>query len=170
MDPLGNYEAVTTLQQWRNGLRIANIAHLQAASFYKLRSRVLGLPVTILSVVIGTSIFATLGSSDNQLVLIAVGVISMVAATLSGMHTFLNYSELGEKHYAAGVKYGKLRRKVEELLAFVKAPTELEIKMAEINDEWGKIEDESPTVPQRFNDKACSIVKPLDAKEQEITR
>jgi hypothetical protein len=119
------------------------------------------LPVTIFSILIGTTIFATLGSSKSQEFLIAAGIISMIAAVLSGIQTFLNYPELAAKHQSAGCKFGELRRRIEELIVVTKDPMELEKAIGEIRCEWNALDKESPELPQQFHDDALKIVKPL---------
>jgi hypothetical protein len=154
------------LQQWLNGITMFHIAHHRAAALYEMRGRLLGLPVTIFSVVIGTTIFSTLGSSQNQGILLFVGVISMITAVLSGLQTFLNYPELAEKHRAASVKYAQLRRRVEEVIAFTRTPEELENMIGAIRNDWNKVEEESPEIPQRLHDMALKFVKPDIAEKR----
>lgn len=153
-------EALNLLQQWHNGVRITQIAHLRAAAHYVAMGRMLGIPVTIFSVVIGTSIFSNLGSSKNQEVLVAAGIVSMIAAVLSGIQTFLNYPELAVRHHSAGCKYGELRRRIEELIVIAKDPGELEEAIAEIRREWNSLDNESPEIPQKYHDEALKICKP----------
>ena len=104
------------LSQWHNGIRILQIGHLRAAARYHLRHKWLGIPATILSIVVGTSVFASLSSpKDHSAVGIGVGLVSVMVAVLTGLQTFLNYPDLASKHQLAGVKYGSLRRRVEAL-------------------------------------------------------
>ncbi|MFB3897326.1 MAG: SLATT domain-containing protein [bacterium] len=161
-------DAIKLLQEWHNGLRINHIAHLRAAAEYKLLGRIFGLLVTMFSVVIGTSIFSTLGSSENLLVLLMAGSISVLAAVLSGIQGFLNYPELAAKHKHAGVKYGELRRQIEELIAIEKDPVELEKTMRQIRFDWNALDDESPEISQKFHDQAKAIVELDISKPQPI--
>jgi hypothetical protein len=166
MQALQSLDALTLLEQWHNGIRIAQIAHSRAAAHYKLLGRMLGVPVTILTLVVGTSIFVTLTSSKDERVLLLVGVISMLAAVLSGLQTFLNYTELAVKHHAAGNKYGQLRRRAEEVMTFTKDLGELQKTMADLRGDWEHLEEESPDVPQRFHDAALRIATPKLAQQR----
>jgi hypothetical protein len=108
------------LAQWCKGIRIFQVAHLLAAAHYQRLHRLLGVPVTVLTAAVSTSIFATMGEGDSKsegVLLMAAGIISALTAILSGVNTFLNYAELAAKHQAAGNKYGKLRRRVDEIMA-----------------------------------------------------
>lgn len=57
---------IETLQQWSKGIRISQITKLRAAALYDRCGRGIGLLVTIFSVVVGTSIFSTLLSPQDQ--------------------------------------------------------------------------------------------------------
>jgi hypothetical protein len=153
-------DALTTLEQWLNGIKIDHVAHLRAAAYYKRANRLLGIPATILAIIIGTSIYGVLSSSNNPQILLFVGAVSILAAVLSGLQTFLNYPELAQKHQTAGAKFGRLRRRVEEILSIKREPDQLESVLTEVRLAWDQLIEESPDVPQRFHDQALSIVKP----------
>lgn len=148
-----------TLASWRNGIRIAQIAHLRAAAHYQRLHRLLGVPVTVLTAVVSTSIFASMGEAKNERILIAAGIISALTAILSGVQTFLNYTELAMKHQAAGAKYGKLRRRVDEIMELGYTEDKREAIFNEVRKAWNKIENESPTVVQRYVDQAKKMVE-----------
>jgi conflict system pore-forming effector with SLATT domain len=146
------------LQQWLNGIHIAQVAHLRCAARYQANHRRLGVPVIFLTTVVGTSIFATLESAENQIILITAGIVSALAAILSGLQTFLNYSELAARHAEAGKRFGKLRKRVEELLVTPCSNEDLAAHVATIRTEWDQLEDEAPTVPQAHHDRATRRV------------
>jgi hypothetical protein len=76
-----------------------------------------GLPAIIFSTIVGTSVFASL-NNDNipQWAKIAVGLISVVAAVLMALQTFLGFSERAEKHRTTAVRYGAVGRQIEQFL------------------------------------------------------
>jgi hypothetical protein len=156
-------DGALTFRQWSKGIRIAQIAHLRAAAYYQRMHQLLGIPVTVLTAVVGTSIFASIGESERKELLIAAGMTSALAAILSGVQTFLNFSELAVKHQGAGSKYGKLRRRVDEIMAVGYANGGFEALLHEVRDEWNRIEEESPTVAQRYMDQAVAIVRSAGA-------
>jgi hypothetical protein len=146
-----------TMQEWNKGIRISQIANLRAATYYDTRNRKLDLLVIISSVVVGTSIFSILALSQDPRVLFVVGIISIIAAVLSGVSTSLNYPQVAEKHLRAGRKYGELRRRVDEFLC-LKSDSELEQILDQILMEWDMLDAESPDVPQRFIEEAENVI------------
>ena len=77
----------------------------------------LGVPVVILTTFIGTSVFATLQDEIDTSLKILVGVISVTAAVLASLQTFLRFGERAEKHRVAGESWAALRREIDEMLA-----------------------------------------------------
>jgi hypothetical protein len=62
----------------------------------------LGVPVVVLTTFVGTSVFATLQEDVNTSLRILVGAVSVFAAVLASLQTFLRYPERAEKHRIAG--------------------------------------------------------------------
>lgn len=145
----------TVLSQWLKGIRIKQIAHVRAATRYVRVNRLIGLPVTVLSVAAGTSVFATLASTEKKWVLVCVGVVTMATAILSGLQTFLNYGELSAKHQAASSKYGRLRRRIEEAMVAEPQGKELAGLLQEVREAWDRLDEEAPLVPQGDYDNAA---------------
>src|SRR5262249_46272001 len=105
------------LEDWHSSVRRLHFAHnVEAARFEQLR-RHLGFTATALSTVVGTTVFATLETSPNVYIKIVVGLLSIAAAVLGSLQTFLNYPELAEKHKIAAVEYGELKRTIKRLQA-----------------------------------------------------
>lgn len=77
----------------------------------------LGIPVVILSTVIGTSVFATLEQQVSLPLRIAVGILSVATAAIASLQTFLRLGERSEKHRVAAALYSALRRDIEAALA-----------------------------------------------------
>jgi hypothetical protein len=76
----------------------------------------LGAPASALAAVAGTSVFASLGGTVDPWLKIAVGMISIAAAVLTGLQTFYNFPDLAERHRSAGTKYKAIRRELEQML------------------------------------------------------
>ena len=83
------------------------------------RNRILlGGLASILSAVVGTSIFATLGNKPpNSWIAILVGTVGILTAILTSLSTFLNLSEQAEKHRSAGVRHKKIIWEIERILS-----------------------------------------------------
>lgn len=101
-----------------------------------------------------TAIFASIAQdSTAQSVKIAVGLISIIAAVLSALQTFLSYGELAQKHKVAGVKYGALRREIEEALTSDLETQLTSVDLKSIRTRWDAIDQEVPPLPQRIYNK-----------------
>jgi hypothetical protein len=151
-------DPLVLLQQWSNGLRIAQIGHARAAAQYERLRKLLGVPVTGLSILIGTSAFSSLESSGAQWVLVAIAVLSVVTAILAGLQTFLNFAEQAARHRQAACSYGQLRRRAEQLRVLTPSKG-LEDALAKLGRSWDRVEKGAPVIPQRFHDAAFSQVK-----------
>jgi hypothetical protein len=148
-----------TFIQWLNGIKIAQVGHFQAAAEYNRRHYWIGIPAICFSIATSGSAFAALASSKETWILVLVGLFSLLNSILAGLQTFLNYPEVSAKHQGAGNRYGKLRKRVEELIATEKEDRGLEVAMKAIREEWDRLNDESPTVSQRHHDQAVRKVK-----------
>ena len=151
--------SIPLLDKWHKGIRIEQIAHLRAAAHFGRLHRRLGVPVTVFSIIVGTSVFGSLNETGLEWLLIIAGVLSVLAAVLSGLQTFLSYESLAMEHQAAGTEYGKLRHFVEEMRVVIKDEAELEKKLPEVREAWDRLLAESPALPQRFVDMAMEMVK-----------
>jgi conflict system pore-forming effector with SLATT domain len=113
MDP----EVRKQLIVWQGRVNESRAVHYETAKQYERRDLLLGVPVVMLTTLVGTSVFAALGQSVHLWAQIAVGLCSVVAAVLAGLQTFLRFAERAEKHRMVAVRYGALNRKIEALLA-----------------------------------------------------
>lgn len=105
------------LDDWFSRLRESQFAHYEAAKAYERLNFFLGVPVVALSTLVGTTVFATLGQSLSPIVQICVGLVSVAAAVLAGIQTFLRFAERAEKHRSVAAGYGATRREIEEIRA-----------------------------------------------------
>jgi hypothetical protein len=105
------------LADWYKRVAVTQRAHYLSADHFGRRKYWLGVPAATLSIVVGTSVFATVAKQPEIWVQIAVGLASVAAAVLAGLQTFLGYAERAEKHRLAGTKYGALGRELEQLRA-----------------------------------------------------
>jgi hypothetical protein len=153
--------------QWHRGIRLLHIAHAKAAARFRRRGRLFGVPVIVLTTVVGTSIFATISEqaiSENWK--IAAGLMSGLAAILSALQTFLDYGVLAEKHKLASIAFGALRRDLERALDAdsLDGGTREQI-MEKIKDRWTEIEREAPIVPDNLHRKAAKQVGASQAQD-----
>ena len=142
-------EAVLVLRGWYRRARESQFAHYTAASRYALLARLLGIPSVVLSAVVGTALFATLeeGTASFNLRL-ALGLVSVLAAVLAALQTFLGFGERADRHRAAGSAYGTVRREIEQYYAVPPRTIEtVEAVMNRLRERLDAIAEKAPDVP-----------------------
>jgi len=99
--------------------RVATVAHghYRAALRYSRLSFWFGVPSVTLATIVGTTVFASLQQEPNLWVQICIGLMSIAAAVLSALQSFLGYAEKVERHRFAGAKYNAIGRELELLLS-----------------------------------------------------
>lgn len=130
-------------RQWLAALRMAHLTYAGASERYESRGRTVGIFTVIISTVVGTGIFVSFNVSIDPFARIGAGLLSLTAAVLSAVHTFLDYPQLSERHRVVAVMYAALRRELEQII--ISKGFE---KLAEISKKWSKVEDVSPPIPQ----------------------
>jgi conflict system pore-forming effector with SLATT domain len=81
-------------------------AHELSEQSYDKKNKMLGIPATAISVVVGSSIFATLASDNKNVWIMAItGSLSIGAAVLSAVQTFLKYTDIAQSHKIASGEY-----------------------------------------------------------------
>lgn len=102
------------LETWRNRAMKSQHAHYRTARHLSRRNLQFGLPSTILSAIIGTSLVVSFEQSPSVTMRVIFGLLSLLAAGLAAGQTFLRYAERAEKHRAAGAAFGSIRREIEQ--------------------------------------------------------
>lgn len=99
--------------------RVVTVAHghYSAALRYSRFHFWLGIPSIVLATIVGTSVFASIQQKPDVWVQVLVGMLSMLAALLAALQSFLNYGEKAEKHRIAGARYNGIGRELELLLS-----------------------------------------------------
>ena len=152
------------VNQWKNGLRIRHIGHTRAFSRFRSEDRVIGLLSTIFSAVVATTVFASLSKSETNTLIIIAGCVSVLATLLAASHSFLNYSELSERHRHAAASFGQLRRDLEATLIDKNVQSIDDEKLKQINLQWSELEKKSPAIPQKIYDRALKLVTTQKSK------
>jgi hypothetical protein len=145
------------LQDWYRRARENQFAHYEAIKPLSSGNYKLGIPVALLSGLVGTSIFATLQAETAIGFRIAVGIISVLAAVLASLQTFLRLSERAEKHRAVAVRYGALRRELETAIA--KGGPYEEKLVDGLREKVDSISSEAPEIPDRVWKKVETLLK-----------
>lgn len=139
------------LENWRFRMHRVQLAHYECARHFERLHLWLGLPAIILSTLVGTTVFASLSKVTDVALQITVGLLSVIAAVLTGLQTFLRYSELAEKHRLAGARFANLKHRI-ELLATFPPETEAEFSssLKGMEEVWSTLREESPMLPGRI--------------------
>lgn len=145
------------ITQWRNGVRINHQAHAWAALRFQRRESMFGLPVVIITAVIGTSLFGDL--TKETVWKFVIGGLSVLTTVLASAQALLKNAELAEQHKAAALQYGKLRRRIEILLATDGSEKSIEAALPGLQEEWDGLDAQSPMLPQDLVDQALAGLK-----------
>ncbi len=130
--------------------RVQN-AHYEAARYFSKRHFWIGMPAVLLSTVVGTTVFASISEQPEKVYQISVGLISIAAACLTAMQTFLKYSEESEKHRLAGARFSNLKHEIEMTSTFLlEKDSELKEHLAKIEEKWSSYREENPSIPDRI--------------------
>jgi len=118
----------------------------------------LGLPVVVLSTVVGTSAFASLQKNAEvaDWAKIGVGVIGVLAAIFASAQTFLGYAQRSERHRVGAVHYETLRRDMAQELALRHATSEVQAELNSVRSRMERYAKESPPIPERTWRRLCA--------------
>ena len=137
------------------------------------RYLLLGIPVVVFTTLVGTSAFASISKAhgnsiqgleiDPDLVLVVVGTISVLAAVLSSLQTFLRYATRAEGHRIAALRYETLRRDMATTLALPReARGEPDKDLNSVRQRMDRYAKESPTIGERPVGEDLGRLRPLD--------
>lgn len=110
-------EVVRLLREWSTRAGASADAHYELCTRLSRSNIRFGVPVVVLTTFVGTSVFATLQHHVDVALRIAVGLISVLAAVLASLQTFLRFGERAEKHRTAAEAWAALRRDMEAMIA-----------------------------------------------------
>jgi hypothetical protein len=105
------------LHDWHDRAAISQEAHYVIATRLTKYNIWFGVPVVALATFVGTSVFATLQKDVRTSLRIIVGSVSVLAAVLASLQTFLRFQERAEKHRAAAELWAAIRREIDQMLA-----------------------------------------------------
>ena len=105
------------LRETHDAAAISQDAHYAIATRLVKYNIWFGVPVVALATLVGTSVFATLQKNVSTGLRIVLGFVSVFAAVLASLQTFLRFQERGEKHRAAAEHWAQIRRETKQMLA-----------------------------------------------------
>jgi len=130
--------------------------------------------VVVLTTFVGTGVFATLKSTGDYGFRLAVGIVSVLAAILAGIQTFLRFSQRALKHRSAATRYSAIRREIAEIMALpADARGGARQLLDSLRDRMDKLSDQAPEIGPRLwasvsrkygiNDREVPAGAPVDA-------
>ena len=140
---------------WFRRCRESQMVHYEYASLLEKRHLWLGASTMVLSTIVGTAVFSSWeATAVDNLMRTLLGMLSLLAAAMAALQTFLNFSDRAAQHKSAGVSYGAIRREL-ELIKTVPPKTEEEIvKMLQIIKlKMDELAEKSPGVQSKFKQK-----------------
>ena len=147
-------------ESWHRRVAAAEQGHRLMADRMRGRHLMLGISVVILTTLIGTSAFAAISKAhgdsitflgvDPDAVLVIVGSVSVLAAILSSLQTFLRYATRAEGHRIAALRYESLRRDMATTLALPRAARgQPDRDLDSARQRMDRYAKESPTIGER---------------------
>lgn len=134
------------LTRWAKRARETQAAQYEMANRLGRRSQWLGVPVIVITAIVGTSVFASISQEVVSLeAKIVVGLLSVAATVLSSLQTFFKLSERAEKHRQCGSKFGAIRRELEATLAETSGPIDTRY-IATLREKLDRLGEEAPHV------------------------
>src|SRR2546421_2594241 len=95
------------LTDWFRRARESQRTHYECGTRFSRFNYWLGIPTIILSTAVGTAVFASLEQqSVPAWIKIVIGLVSILAAVLASLQTFLGFAQRADKHRIAGAGYG----------------------------------------------------------------
>lgn len=101
------------LRRWMRQALTRAVAQQRTASRYRRYNLVLGILVTALAALGGTGVVATLAAKTDPVSTVVAGLLSVLAAILSAIHTYLRLGESYEAYRAGAAQFGGLQRRLE---------------------------------------------------------
>jgi len=124
--------------------------HDSAARRYTSFRYWLGVPTLIVSTIVGTSVFSALTSQMSPPLWIA--ILSVSAAVLTALQTFLDFATKADRHRAAAVKYKAVIREIEQHVIICDDGKEHGAEISGIRTKLDNLEDEAPVILPIFYD------------------
>lgn len=139
--------------------RVIGRAHYLAADNCSKLNKLFGVPVIIITAVVGTTIFGTIEQNPGFAWRIIAGLISLTGTVLASLQTNLGFAQTAEKHKAAGEKYRSMQRHFEifELKFRPAGEQKRDTAMAQFEElvaELDSLPQTLPSVPDRFYEMA----------------
>src|SRR5262245_11708060 len=141
------------MEDWARRAHAAERAHFHLSSSLSRANVRFGIPVVALTTAVGTSVFATLEHHVDTALRVLVGMISVLAAVLASLQTFLRFGERSEKHRVAGEAWANLRREIDQMVAlhpdYLASQGDPKAYLDDLRRRMGEIAQQSPEMGEQ---------------------
>jgi hypothetical protein len=151
-------DTLRLMTDWFRRVRESQQIHYACANLFSRLHLSLGIPTIALSAAAGTAVLASLQKTVG-LAGIVVGLISILAAVLASLQTFLGLSDRAETHRVIGARYSAVRRQLESMKTFPPAMAEAKSQLNEIRAKMDELAEEAPEVPAHIKRRVDSRLK-----------
>jgi hypothetical protein len=148
-DPL-SVPVRTLLDEWRAMALKAAGRHSAACDRYAHLDSLYGIGSTVLTAVVGSTIFVTLQKTASETIRIIAGLVAATAAVASGIQTAAKYSQLSERYRQASRHYASVARRIDELLADPPPPSQVATVLDQLRKSLDEVGALAPNVPPRI--------------------
>ena len=162
-----NADILKKAKDYHDFVRRKSNAHYLMSEAAKARNNQLGVPVTIVTAVVGTSIFASINVPGQYLwIRIAAGLLSLAAAALAALQTYFNFSDVVAQHKKAAADYEAVLHGLDCFILYYnggggESQGEKAIEaLKAIADRMDEIAQVSPSIP----DNIYNLVREREAK------
>lgn len=137
------------VQEWFRRARRNQRIHYQCAEHFNKKNKLLGIPAIVISTLVGSAVFASIEHEASGAMKIVLGLLSIGAAVLASLQTFLSYSERAERHRITSARYASVRRQLELLAGNEYLPSsEIDNRLVAVQQALDSCAESAPHVPQ----------------------
>jgi hypothetical protein len=144
---------LSLLRDWQRRAAVSQDAHYMIANRLARYNLLFGVPVVVFATIVGTSVFATLQENVQAGWRIAIGIVSVLAAVLASLQTFLRFQERAEKHRAAGELWAAIRREIDQMLAlhpdYLAERSDPKTYLDQLRGRMGEVSAQSPELTDK---------------------
>jgi len=155
-------------EEWFRRVRQNQHIHYRCADYFARLNRMLGLPTIAFSTIVGTAIFASIERDASGWLRIFIGLISISAAVLASLQTFLGYSERSEKHRITSARYAAIRRQLELVRSIPIDNEKYERELASIKQAMDSTAESAPQVPQKITKKVTQTLEEISLPQKSL--
>lgn len=152
------------LQEWKIRLNKAQIGHYISSERYARWHNWLGIPLVILTTIVGTSSVVEIWLGNQQNLSLMLAVFSFLSALLASLQTFIRPGEKAENHRSKAARYGTLRRDIERFLISDHDDVEFGNFLNKLQMQWDNIAYDSPVTPRSIRKKITKLIS-VEKKE-----